>query len=176
MIWLILLLVIAGLGLLWAAARQRRATGVPGGRLIYSDMAGWSKLEKPLYASNLGLTGKPDYLVEQGGHIIPVEVKTANPAQGPYDSHIYQLAAYCLLVTQVYGKRPRYGILHYTAGSRPGRTYAIDFTQALEEEVLEIIRQMQSVSLRKGVDRSHNQPQRCARCGYRSACDQALTQ
>jgi CRISPR-associated exonuclease Cas4 len=172
MIWLIVLLFAAGLGLLWLASRQRKATGLPGGKLIYSDTERWGKLEKPLYAPALGLTGKPDYLVEQDGKIIPIEVKTSRPAQGPYDSHVFQLAAYCLLVTQVYGKRPNYGIIHYTSGGKGGQTYAVEFTQDLESAVLATIQQMQTITLRKGVDRSHEQPQRCARCGYRNTCDQ----
>jgi len=168
------LLVCLALGLLWLSTRQRKAIGMPGGRLIYSDTSRWGAVEKPLYAPVLGLTGKPDYLVEQGGQVIPVEVKTSRPNQGPYDSHIYQLAAYCLLVNYVYGKRPKYGIIHYTDKNQPGQTFAIDFTEELETAVLHTIQEMQAISLRKGIDRSHDSPQRCTRCGYRHTCDQAL--
>jgi CRISPR-associated exonuclease Cas4 len=125
-------------------------------------------------ASAIGLTGKPDYLVRQGKAIIPVEVKTSRFVQAPYDSHIYQLAAYCILVEQSFGQRPPYGILHYTDGSKPIRTYAIDFTSPLENAVLEAIAEIQAISLRKGVDRSHSIPARCANCGFRHACDQHL--
>ena len=66
----------------------------------------------------LGLVGKPDYLVESAGQLIPVEVKSTRNSNAPYDAHIFQLAAYCLLVQRQLGKRPPYGILHYA-----NRTY-----------------------------------------------------
>jgi CRISPR-associated exonuclease Cas4 len=113
------------------------------------------------------LTGKPDYLVEEGDQIIPVEVKSTNVTDAPYDSHIYQLASYCMLVERTFGKRPRYGILHY-----PRRTFAIDFTPELESSVMRIL--MEMLESRRDFPRSHNSPQRCARCGFRSVCDQAL--
>lgn len=174
--WLIFLVVLLALGLLWISTRQRKASGLPGGRLIYSDTDRWSAAEKPLYAPALGLTGKPDYLVEQDGQLIPVEVKTSSPRRGPYDAHIYQLAAYCLLVTQVYGKRPKYGIIHYKGKNQPGQTYAIDFTADLEAAVLNTLQEMQGISLRKEVNRSHDNPSRCAHCGYHHTCDQALSE
>ena len=174
MLWLAILLALAACVLLWFAARQRKSAGLPGGRIIYTDTSAWGAVEKPLYSAEIGLTGKPDYLVKQGSAIIPVEVKSSHSGQAPYDSHIYQLAAYCILVEHSFGQRPPYGILHYTDGNHASRTYAIDFTTALEEALLETITEIQAISLRKGVERSHNLPARCSRCGFRQACDQHL--
>ena len=171
---LAIILVLLACLVLWFTSRQRKASGLPGGRIIYSDTSRWGTVEKPLYASAIGLTGKPDYLVRQGNAIIPVEVKTSRSGQAPYDSHIYQLAAYCILVEQSFGQRPPYGILHYSEGGKPGRTYAIDFNASLENAVLEAIAEIQAISLRKGVDRSHSIPARCAHCGFRHSCDQHL--
>jgi CRISPR-associated exonuclease Cas4 len=168
------LFILAALLLFLQAGRQRQAAGLPGGRVIYTDMRGWGPLEKPLYDPELGLTGKPDYLVEKGDTIIPVEVKTGHRGSEPYDSHIYQLAAYCLLVQRVLGKRPPYGILHYSDGKGSGHTYAIDFTPQLENSLLEIINEMRLLEHRKEVARSHESPARCARCGFRAVCDQRL--
>jgi CRISPR-associated exonuclease Cas4 len=172
---LIFLLLFAALVLFWMAARQRQAAGLPGGRIIYSDMNAWGPVEKPLYDADLGLTGKPDYLVDKGGSIIPVEVKSSRIPVAPYDSHIYQLAAYCLLVERVMGKRPPYGLLHYAEPSGATRTYAIDYTRQLETAVLEVISEMRLQEKRKDVERSHETAARCKRCGYRSICDQRLT-
>jgi CRISPR-associated exonuclease Cas4 len=167
---LALLLVLIALFLFWQAGRQRKASGLPGGRIIYADTRQWGAVEKPLYDPVLNLAGKPDYLVMQSnGQIIPVEVKTGRSPAAPFDSHIYQLAAYCLLVERSLGKRPAYGILHY-----PGRTFAIDYTQALESALLDTLAEMRQQERRSEVDRSHDQPARCARCGYRAICDQRL--
>ena len=166
---LAILLFFAALVLFLLARRQQRQSGLPAGRVIYTDTQGWLRLEKPLYSSELNLTGKPDYLVEQQGQLIPVEVKSSRRVTAPYDAHINQLGAYCLLVESCYGKRPPYGILRY-----PDKTFAIDFSPELEDRVLFILQEMQSQVSSKNINRSHQSPERCAGCGYRHLCDQAL--
>ncbi len=153
----------------WQSGRQRKAAGLPGGRVIYTDTHGWNKVEKPLFYAALELTGKPDYLIEKNGQIIPVEVKSGRAPDAPYDSHIYQLASYCLLVEKTYTKRPPYGIIHYE-----GRDFAVDYTHELEQSLLELLTEMQRDWMKKEVPRSHEQASRCKRCGFREVCDQKV--
>ncbi len=164
-----LLLALLAAYLLWQSARQRKASGLPAGRVVYADTGDWRPLEKPLYDAQLGLTGKPDYLVEKDGQIIPIEVKTGRTPPAPHDTHIYQLAAYCLLVERSLGARPSHGILRY-----PERTFAVDYTPELEQALLDLLAEMRRQERRPELERSHESPPRCARCGYRSACDQRL--
>jgi CRISPR-associated exonuclease Cas4 len=168
-LYLSILFGVIALILFLLASRQRRQAGIPTSRIIYSDTSQWGKVEKPLFDPELRLTGKPDYLVKQGGRIIPIEVKSRQAPQVPYDSHVYQLAAYCLLVKHEYGTRPTHGIIHYA-----NRTFAIDFTNRLEESTLATIREMQGRTNHSQVDRSHQDVKRCQQCGYRTICDQAL--
>lgn len=165
-----LVLFLLALVLLWLSSRQRKQAGLPGGRIIFTDTRAWGEVEKPLYDAPLGLTGKPDYLVEQNGQIIPVEVKSGKAPDAPYDSHIYQIAAYCLLVQRVMGKRPAYGIIHYS-----DRDFAVDYTAELESSLLEVLAEMRRDEVRTGVARSHEIPARCHRCGYQDLCDQKLS-
>ncbi len=169
MLYLALLLVLLAILLLWQSGRQRSQAGLPGGRVVYTDTRAWGTVEKPLYDHNLGLTGKPDYLVEQNGQLIPVEVKTGRTPEAPYDSHIFQVAAYCLLVEKTYGKRPAYGLIHY-----PHRNFAVDYTPELESALLEQLAEMRRDDARRDVARSHEQPARCQHCGFRKVCDQKL--
>lgn len=169
MLLLVLLLFVVGLALLLWSERSRRSTGLPAGRLISTDMGDWGPVEGPLYDRHLALTGKPDYLVESGEDLVPVEVKSTPAPPAPYDSHVMQLAAYCLLVESHYGRRPPYGILHYA-----DRTFAIDYTEELEFELLGVLDQMRLLERKRSVDRSHEQPARCAGCGYRGLCEQRL--
>ncbi len=169
MLYLSLLLLILAFLFFWQSNRQRSEAGLPGGRVIYTDTRGWSKLEKPLFYAALELTGKPDYLVEQNGKIIPVEVKSGRAPEALYDSHIYQLASYCLLVEKTYGKRPPYGIVHYE-----DKDFSVEYTHELEQSLLELITEMKRDGMKKEVARSHEQASRCKRCGFRSVCDQSL--
>jgi CRISPR-associated exonuclease Cas4 len=174
MLTLAILVFAVALLLLWESNRRKRSAGIPGGRIIYTDTRTWGAVEKPLFDPLTGLAGKPDYLVEKGEQIIPVEVKSSRTSDRPLDSHIYQLAAYCLLVERVMGKRPPYGILHYPRGSREGRTYAIDYTPQLEGALLDLLEEMRQQERRRDIQRSHESASRCSGCGYRSICDQRL--
>lgn len=164
-----LLLLAAALVVLWISQRQRKATGLPSGRVIYSDTDRWGKVEKPLYDPVSGLTGKPDYLVEEDGLLIPVEVKSGRAPSLPHDSHVFQLAAYCLLVERTQGKRPPYGILRYR-----DRTFSIDYTPELQRELENLLTAIHAQDRKGEANRSHNEPARCARCGYRNICDQRI--
>jgi CRISPR-associated exonuclease Cas4 len=164
-----LIILLAAFILFFISGKQRRASGLPGGRVIYTDTRAWGAVEKPLFDAELGLTGKPDYIVEQDGKIIPVEVKTGRTPAAPYDSHIFQVAAYCYLVHKTTGKRPPHGILHY-----PDRDFAVDYSRDLENALLDLIADMRIDEHRAEVQRSHEEEQRCRRCGFRDTCDQRL--
>ena len=163
------LLLCADLAILWLSGRQRRASGLPAGHVLYQDTGGGTRVEKPLYDPIAGLTGRPDYLVQENGVLIPVEVKSSRAPSLPYDSHVYQLAAYCLLVERTYGKRPPYGILRYR-----DRSFSIDYSPALESELENLLNAIRLQAQRGEADRSHQEPQRCSRCGFRSICNQRL--
>lgn len=167
--YIALVLFILALVFFWQSGRQQKQSGLPGGRVIYTDTRAWGEVEKPLFYRELGLTGKPDYLVEQNGRIIPVEVKTGRTPEAPYDSHIFQVAAYCLLVEKAYGKRPPYGIIHY-----PNRDFAVDYTTALESSLLDLLAELKRDETRANVQRSHEDAARCRKCGFRKVCDQSL--
>jgi CRISPR-associated exonuclease Cas4 len=144
-------------------------SGIPDGRIIYSDPGVWSKTLKPLYDSAIGLTGRPDYLIKREGLIIPAEVKSAWAPRSPYDSHILQLAAYCMLVDSMYGRRPPYGLLRYR-----NRTFKVEYTDDLESRLLEVIGTIRNQKDKDDSPRSHENPYRCAKCGFRNSCDQRL--
>jgi len=103
----LLLLVLARF--LWRrSGTLRAASGLPKGRVVYMDMDEAHPPEGTLVSKRWRLLGKPDYLITTDAGIIPVEVKSAAlPRSGqPYPGHVLQLAAYGLLVEEVYGRRP----------------------------------------------------------------------
>ncbi len=157
--------------LIWLLSqRVSKATGLPAGRVVYTDMGGWGRLEKPLFSQRLRLTGKPDYLVRDGDGYVPVEVKSGRaPAGGPYESHVYQLAAYCALVAEAYGRRPSYGLIKYA-----DKTLAVDYTPEFESELMTLLDDIRTDSDADDVPRSHNSAARCRACGFREACGEAL--
>ncbi len=170
MTWLFLVLILLAVLLYFLSRKLRKDSGLPGGRIVSSDIKMWGEQNThPLFDGSLGLTGKPDYLVDIGNAIIPVEVKSCRTPETPYDSHIYQLAAYLVLVEKVYQKTPPYGLIHY-----PQRTFQIDFTDELRDNFLSLISEMHRLENSHQIARSHDEPAQCSRCGYKDICDQRL--
>lgn len=166
--WALVLLVLAVI-LMLVSSRTRKAAGLPGGEVIYEDTSNWEEVEKPLYDPVTQITGRPDYLVRQGEHVVPVEVKSGRTPESPYDSHIYQLAAYCLLVEREFGVRPDFGIIHYQR-----RTFQVPYTEDLEEALKDLLTEIRQDDRRKVVHRSHEEPARCKGCGYAYTCEEQI--
>ena len=169
LILIFIVLLAIGLWLLQQSEQQRQRTGLPPGRVIYADTGAWNRVDHPLFSRRYKLTGKPDYLLEKDGEIVPVEVKSGAAPPQPYPSHVLQLAAYCLLVEETYDACPSYGLIHYR-----DQTFAVDFTTELQNRLLDTLDDMRHHAQTDDVPRSHNNPAQCAACGYRPYCDQSL--
>jgi CRISPR-associated exonuclease Cas4 len=170
--WLILAAVVCGglgLWLLYRARAVRQGTGLPVGRVAYVDTGAWDRCERTLFSRRYRLTGRPDYLVRSRKGLIPVEVKSGGTPARPYEAHLLQLAAYCLLVEEQEGQAPPYGILKY-----PERAFEIDYTDALRDELLDTLDAIRTDQRARQVGRSHEEPGRCRGCGYSDRCDQRL--
>ncbi len=74
-----------------------------------------------------------------------------------------------MLVREHFGQTPPYGILKYR-----DRAVEIPFTPRLLDEVAAVLEEIQTDSTAESVDRSHQEPNRCRACGFRTACDQRL--
>ena len=173
---LALILLVTGTIILWLGKRAYRKSGMPTGEVVYSDTSQWRKPEKPLINRRYGLVGRPDYLVElqeksQIGQrlIIPIEVKSRRCPSAPFDSHILQLATYCLLIEETYKQRPPYGLLHYADA-----TLQIPFTDQLRTQVINTASAIRHSRAARNIDRQHDEIRRCQGCGYRHACEHAL--
>jgi CRISPR-associated exonuclease Cas4 len=156
----ILTCLIFGLLCIWIAGRQRKAAGLPVGRILSEDALTHGRRSPVLYDPDFDLTGRPDYVIEYEGEIVPVEMKSRRAPDEPYRSHVLQLAAY--------GRRPSRGLLRYR-----DRSFSVVYTADLERELGDILGHMRRY-LRRAPDRAHTSIRRCENCGYRHVCDQAL--
>jgi len=134
---------------------------IPEGKITYTDL---DKPAKALYSRRFNLAGKPDYIVKRGDEYIPVEVKNTN-AGWPYESHIMQLASYCLLLEDS-GKSVPFGVISYKNSQ-----FKIPFDQSLEKRVIEIMGKIRGEIDTEKVTRNHSQPNRCAYCSLKKFCE-----
>ncbi len=130
-----MLLFVSGICLLIYWYLMTGSFGVLKNKYFYPDS---SKFNTPvLYSKTLNLSGKPDYLIKKNGIVFPVEVKTGTTPNEPYQNHVIQLIAYCLLVEENFGQRPFGGFLKY-----PAKEFKIAYTEEAKNNLKEIVGEM----------------------------------
>ncbi|MEP6692958.1 MAG: PD-(D/E)XK nuclease family protein [Gemmatimonadaceae bacterium] len=161
------LALVAALLLAVIAWRLRARAGISG-RIIASDgpVARPSRILRSAYS---GISGKPDYLVEEHGRIVPVELKPTRRSATPWLRDVVQLAAYCLLLEETEARFGGYGYLRYA-----DRSFRIDFTDSLKAELLQTVAALRADLSAADVEPNHADPRRCARCALRVPCGRAL--
>ena len=154
------LLGLFGLALVVRALWTRRARGLGSGQTVTLD-------EVTLFSKEHLLVGRPDRIVEQGGSLVPEEWKSSKKVQ-PW--HIAQLGTYFILIEEVYGVRPPYGVVVLGDGARK----RIKNTEELRKRVLDVARRIREARRRLDSEiRVSPQRWQCRVCGQRSRCRQA---
>jgi len=117
------------------------------------------------YVSEMqGLAGRPDALISEDGHIIPVERKPL--AKKIRDRHVAQLLVYMRLVEEFEGKKPPYGYLILGANCRRVR---IDNTEERQAWLQGIIDQMRGI-LNGAAAVATPHPKKCRKCYVKESC------
>ena len=153
---------------LQVSQRLRNLYSIGKASIEYSD--DMEKDTKLLESTKMGIRGRPDYILEEHGEYIPVEVKTGRVPMGPHFSHILQLAAYFVLVEEHYGKRPSHGFIRY--GEE--KEFRIDFDNKLENILKGKINEMRVCMHEKEAHRNHRRRNKCKYCSRREGCPERL--
>lgn len=146
------------------AEKKRRQVAVDG-KVLYVGTDDQRLLVSEMYK----LTGRPDYILMVGAELIPVDLKTGRQPRGPLFSHILQIAAYCLLLSDENGKRVSRGILKYGDVE-----HEIEFDAELETLLLGKLEEMRGLMKSGDVHRNHNRAGKCAGCSRRENCPERL--
>jgi CRISPR-associated exonuclease Cas4 len=151
-----MLLLVVAVGVLARTARGRRF-----GRLVSVDV----QAGPPLRSVRYRLVGRPDELRRlPDGRPVPVEWKSRSaPLGGPPHSHTVQVWAYCLLLEDVTGMTPPFGVLRYGDGTE----FRVEWDAPARSAIL---------ALRREVDRPYDgratpSVARCRRCRWFESCD-----
>lgn len=156
----------------------RRRTGFDFGaeanaRLIASDVGVGPALI--LRDADLGLCGKPDYLLEMNAagerRFVPVEVKPTRQSQRLFNSDRIQIGAYLMALRATMGERAsQIGYVRYRT-----RTFDVALSPDLEQEVRQLVAALRRGRAARVVHRSHSASARCRACPVRQHCDEALS-
>lgn len=134
--------------------------------LIYADQKQNGKKEenfgKLLYSAAYELQGKPDYIYKKrfGRGIVPVELKSGKIGDDslPHRGDLLQLAAYFLILEDVYKVRPRFGRLVYSDSM-----FVVKNTRGLRKEVLNTTKEMREMLI-YGVGKANASFVTCRHC------------
>ncbi len=147
--------------------KERKKLKMKNGKIEYVDEL--KDQSDILKAEEYKLRGKPDIILKKNGKPVPVEVKTGRVPEGPFFSHILQIAAYCFLVEKDMGEKPPYGLIRY------GETeFDIEYDDSLKELLLEKLGDMREHIDGKEVHRNHNREGKCINCSRRDLCSESL--
>lgn len=117
-----------------------------------------------LRSDRLGLVGRCDHLLRVDGAYVPVEQKPS--ARRLQQSHILQVGALCLLVQDVYGVRPPYGVVVLAGGTQE----RVTFTEELERGVVRTMAEMRRILENGEAPGPRWVPAKCRACGYHPVC------
>jgi CRISPR-associated exonuclease Cas4 len=162
--WVGGVLLFLGLRLAWGRLRQQ-----PPNLMIYHGSKA-KRNHQQMVASEFGLTGRPDYLLEREGLTIPILTKNNPAPTQPHEAHVLQVLAYCLLVSENSPRHPPYGIIRYG----DGRTFEVDFDEDAVEYLSQTMDQIELNRVAQEVAINHQDRGRCFACRYRRECDQSL--
>ncbi len=109
-------LALAALGVEGVAVPSRVSALLPAVRLMRTR---WSdaeiRVEPHVVAPSLGLQGRFDILVTEGGETDLIEMKAGTAPSKVRTNHAAQVAAYALMYEQMHGRPPRRSLLWYVA-------------------------------------------------------------
>jgi len=121
--------------------------------------------KQKVFSQSLGLSGKLDMIVKTERELVPIEMKyTFNK---PGLNHKYQLAAYMLLLEDVYNCNIRGGIVHIIPDKS---SYYYKNTDSLRSKVFEIIDSIREIISNEKFPDKCKQWRRCKDCEYKNYC------
>ena len=140
-------------------------------RIVSQDLTSDKNLQKikpsqTYFSKKHGIAGKPDEVKEEGGELIPYEIKSTIYRGRIYPGHILQLAAYCLLIEEETGKRPSHGVIEYA-----NHREIIPYTNELRSGLLTQIKKIRQENPEENdLPPDCNVKGKCSQCGYNYYC------
>ncbi len=150
----------------WSIKKVPSSNRMRGYSLIYADQKQNGKNEenfgKLLYSAAYELQGKPDYVYKKrfGKDLVPVELKSGKIGNDPlpHRGDLMQLAAYFLILEDVYKVKPKFGRLVYS-----DYMFVVKNTRGLRKEVMNTTKEMREMLI-YGVGKANASFVTCRHC------------
>ena len=136
--------------------RSLRAYGLTGGQRLF---------QVPLQSERLGLSGRLDMVIITGREVIPVEHKFSSRKVSRH--HLYQLAAYALLVEERWQRPVRRGFVYLIPAKRAEE---IIITSNRRTRAMQALREIRSMIATESMPPPTRYRGRCVDCEFRRYC------
>ncbi|MCB0323713.1 MAG: Dna2/Cas4 domain-containing protein [Bdellovibrionales bacterium] len=170
----LLLLTIGLLILIWdiferRSRRLQHGSGLSSEAELLSAKGSSRATTHELYAPELGLRSRPDALIREGEHIIPVDIKPMSSKIR--DRHVVGLLMHMRLIEALEGVRPPYGILLMGSSKRQVRIKNTPEKQRWLDSLLDEMRSIRDQGIPAVPSPA---PFKCRNCDVREVCAHSL--
>lgn len=144
--------------------RARCSTGITRHMVVKAVDGGSFVGSRELLSHSLGLVGRPDAIVKEGGAFIPIERKAFG--KRPRDKDVAQILVYCRLIEEIEGVRPPHG---YVIIGPTAKRFRIQNDPDKQRWLDRMVGEMQSI-LSGGACIATPHPKKCSGCSVRESC------
>lgn len=166
------LLLLVGLTLLFLSKYQQKKIQKTKTHLhLHQATIEYNDLLKPaesIFSKKHLLAGKPDYILNSKGKIIPVEIKKSHYSK-PAPHHLYQLATYCRLLEDTHHSFVPYGVLVYEDSK-----FEIPFDPNLRFSLEKTIQEMRKIIASREIPQMTLDEHKCHHCSFQYCCSSFL--
>lgn len=167
LVFLVIMTLIVLDGASMLLAKRKKESGMEGS--VHQEplgIDGVKRLPARDYISDIqGIAGRPDAVIIEKGHFIPVERKALS--KKIRDRHVVQLLVYMRLIEEFEGKRPPYG---YLVLGDSARRVKIANTPERQAWLTQILDEMRDILNKRSEAVAKPHPKKCPRCRLEPQC------
>ncbi len=135
---------------------------------LWESMTPKIKSEYKISAEKLGLSGKIDQVLVYPESIVPIEIKSGSaPKEGAWENHKVQLAAYALMLEDMFNTPIEAGYVKYMDENISRR---IEINPFLKDQVKSLIKEVQGLVSSKNLPDKVSNTNKCEKCGLKKIC------
>jgi len=146
--------------------KEKRRTTLLGGKTLKVEQK-WTALQ--LRSEKLGIEGMVDMVVKTPEGYVVVEYKTALMPRRIHPGHLYQAAAYAMLVEEAFKTIVRKLYVYY---EKSNKFFEIPLTESIRRHVIWTIGRIREIVQKEKLPPA-KPSRKCWSCGYRWICREA---
>lgn len=144
------------------------------GEDLWNKLSPKIKSEYKVTSESLDLSGKIDRIEIYEGSLVPVELKSGSPPkEGAWESHKVQLAAYALLLEDLFNTSIPEGFVYYVDS---GKRVSVFINPFLKDQVRSLVVQVRSLLSSKVPPVIAENKNKCSSCSLREKCHGLVTE